>query len=57
MINLITYVLLSDIAVNNRKKPCLLQLSIKESKTNPQGVKVYVGATDNSVCPIKAILS
>ena len=50
---------LSDIAVDNRKKPRLLQLSLKESKTDPfkQGVKVYVGATDSPVCPIKAILS
>ena len=28
---------LNDIAVDNRKKPCLLQLSLKESKTNPSG--------------------
>ena len=50
---------LSDIAVDDRKKPCLLQLSLKESKTDPfkQGVKVYVGATDNQVCPIKAMLA
>ena len=50
---------LSDIAVNNRKKPHLLQLSLKESKADPfkQGVKVYVGATDSLVCPIQAVLS
>jgi len=50
---------LSDITVNNRKEPRLLQLSLKESKTDPfkQGVKVYVGATDNQVCPIKAMLA
>ena len=50
---------LSDIAVDNRKTPRLLQLSLKESKTDPfkQSVKVYLGATDTPVCPIKAILS
>ena len=50
---------LSDIAVDNRKKPRLLQLSLKESKADPfkQGVKVYVGATDSLVCPIQAVLS
>ena len=50
---------LSDIAVDNRKNPHLLQLFLKQSKTDPfkQGVKVYMGATDSPVCPIKAILS
>ena len=50
---------LSDIAVDNRKTPRLPQLSLKESKTDPfkQSVKVYLGATDTPVCPIKAILS
>ena len=50
---------LRDIAVDNRKNPRLLQLLLKESKTDPfkQGVKVYVGATDSPVCPIKAMLS
>jgi len=50
---------LRDIAVNNRKNPCLLQLLLKESKMDPfkQCVKVYVGATDIPVCLIKAMLS
>jgi len=50
---------LSDIAVDNRKRPRLLQLLLKESKTDPfkNGVKVCIGATDTLVCPIKAILS
>ena len=50
---------LSDIAVDDRKNPSLLQLFLKQSKTDPfkQGVKVYIGATDSPVCPIKAILS
>jgi len=50
---------LNDIALDNRKYPYLLQLHLKESKTDPfkQGVKVYVGATDSPVCPIKAMLS
>ena len=50
---------LNDMAVDNRKNPRLLQLHLKESKADPfkQGVKVYVGATDSPVCPIKAMLS
>ena len=50
---------LKDIAVDNRKKPRLLQLSLKESKTDPfrQGAKVHMGATDSLVCPIKAMIS
>jgi len=50
---------LNDIVLDNRKDPRLLQLHLKESKTDPfkQGIKVYVGATDSPVCPIKAMLS
>ena len=50
---------LDDIAVDNRKKPCLLQLFLKQSETNQfrQGIKVYAGTTDSSICPVKAVLS
>ena len=49
---------LEDIAIDNRKNPCLLQLFLKQSKTDPfkQGTKVYVGATDSTICPIKTVL-
>ena len=50
---------LSDTAVNNREKPWLLQLSLKQSKTDSfkHGIKVFVGATDGMVCPIKVIFA
>lgn len=50
---------LDDIAVDNRNKPRLLQLFLKQSKTDQfrQGVKIYVGATDSTICPVKAVLS
>jgi len=49
---------LSDIAVNNRKNPCLLKVTIKESKTDPfrKEIHIYLGATDHSICPILGIL-
>ena len=50
---------LQDVTVDNRTKPCLLQLFLKQSKTDPfkQGAQVYVGATDTTICPVKAVLS
>jgi len=50
---------LKDVAIDNRKEPRLLQLALKQSKTDTfkQGCKVYVGATDNIICPIKAVIS
>jgi len=50
---------LQDIAVDSRAKPRLLQLFLKQSKTDPFkcGATVYMGATDTAICPIKALLS
>ena len=50
---------LRGVAVDNRANPRLLQLLLRQSKTDPfkQGVKVYMGATDSTVCPIQAVLS
>jgi len=54
-----SYLSLKDVAIDNRKVPRILQLTLKKSKTDTfkQGSKVYVGATDNIICPIKAILA
>ena len=50
---------LRDVTVDNRANPRLLQLLLRQSKTDrfKQGVKVYMGATDRTVCPIQAVLS
>ena len=50
---------LQDVTVDNRTKPRLLQLFLKQSKTDPfkQVAQVYVGATDTTICPVKAVLS
>ena len=50
---------LQDIAVDIRDTPRLMQVDLKQSKTDPfrQGVTLYLGATDSTICPIKAVLS
>jgi len=50
---------LEDIAVDSKRKPRVLQLLLKQSKTDPfkQGAKVYLGATGSTICPIMAVLS
>ena len=36
----------------------MVHIRIKQSKTDPfrQGVYIYLGRTDNNICPVKAIL-
>ena len=48
----------SDITVDSRGNPRLLQVTIKHSKTDPfrRGVNIYLGATDSAICPISGIL-
>ena len=50
---------LQDISVDSRTNPCLLQLLLKQSKTDPfrHGAKVYIGAMDTTICPIRAVLA
>jgi len=49
---------LCGVVVDNRANPHLLQLFLKRSKTDSfkQGVKVYMDATDSTICPIQAVL-
>jgi len=51
--------ILNDIAVDSRANPRLLQLLLKQSKTDSlkQGAKVHLGTIDSPVCPVKAVLS
>jgi len=48
----------TDVAVDNRENPTMLAVKIKSSKTDPfgEGVTIYLGKTDNVLCPVAAIL-
>ena len=48
-----------DISADNPTLPSLLQIRIKTSKTDPfcQGVRICVGKTNDSLCPVSAILA
>ena len=50
---------LSDVAVDNRQSPSVVQITIKQSKTDPfrQGVQIYLGKTEADVCPVAGILA
>ena len=49
---------IKDVAVDNRAKPRMLKVSIKQSKTDPfrQGVTLCLGKTDLELCPVDALL-
>ena len=48
-----------DVAVDNLQQPSLIQLSLKGTKTDKtcQGVKVFIGRTNNELCPVAAMLA
>jgi len=48
-----------DIAIDSRDNPRLLQVIIKQSKTDPfrKGVTIYLGTTDSIICPVRVMLS
>ena len=50
---------LSDVAIDNRLSPSVVQLTIKQSKTDPfrQGAQLYLGQTEAEVCPVGAVLA
>ena len=49
---------LQDISINNRANPCLLRVTIKQTKTDPfqKGIHFYLGVMDSSVCPASGVL-
>ena len=53
-----THLSLADIAVDDNKRPSLLRVNIKQSKTDPfrKGVGIFVGRTGTDLCPVGAIL-
>lgn len=48
-----------DLAVDNLQQPSIIQLSFKGSKTDQtrQGVKVFIGRTNNELWPVAAMLA
>ena len=48
----------SDIAIDNKESPSVIQVTIKQSKTDPfhHGVQLYLGKTGKDICPVTAIL-
>ena len=49
---------ISDIALDDCRRPGLLRIMIKQSKTDPfrKGVALFVGRTGTTLCPIAALL-
>ena len=50
---------LADVVLDDKENPSVIQVTIKQSKTDPfrQGVHLYLGRTGNLVCPVNAILA
>lgn len=49
---------LADVTLDNRWAPEIVQLHIKQSKTDPfrNGADIYLGRTHHNVCPVEGIL-
>ena len=49
---------IKDIAIDKIVEPSLVRVTIKQSKTDPfrQGIHLFLGATEHTVCPVKALL-
>ena len=48
----------ADIAVDNPGNLSFMQITIKQSKTDPfrKGVNLFVGRSDSGICPVAAVL-
>ena len=48
----------SSVCIDSRVNPQQLRITIKQSKTDPfrKGVDIYLGATRDSICPVRGIL-
>lgn len=49
----------SDVSVDSTVSPKVLRVRIKASKTDPfrVGVDIFIGRTDNELCPVSAVLA
>ena len=52
------YLSVTDIAVDCKTYPCTIQVTIKQSKTDPfmKGVQLFLGRIEHQICSIKRIL-
>ena len=48
-----------DVAVDDPTHPSIIQIRIKQSKTDPfrKGIDLYVGKTGSSLCPVAAMMN
>jgi hypothetical protein len=48
-----------DVEVDSLSQPQILRVHLKASKTDPfrVGIDIFIGKTDNSLCPVSAVLS
>ena len=46
-----------DVCVDNRANPSFLRVRILKTDPFRQGVDIYVGHTENELCPVKAVLA
>ena len=49
--------LLTDVAVDSRASPSIIQITIKQSKGDQfrKGAQIYLGRTNHPVCPVRAL--
>ncbi len=54
-----THLTFEDVTVDSRQAPTLLRIRLKTSKTDffRVGVDVFIGKTDNELCPVAAVLA
>ena len=50
---------LADIAIDSHSKPTVLQIHIKQSKTDPfrKGVDIFIGRSQADICPVATIIN
>ncbi len=50
---------IKDVAVDDANHPSILQIRIKQSKTDPfrQGINLYVGKTGSHICPVASMMN
>ena len=50
---------LSDVVIDSRSNPSVVQLTLRQSKTDVfgMGVKIYLGRTGDTLCPLSALLA